>query len=117
MIADPKAPLNIRGGGWCQDWPSGNSFLAPLLHSEGSANDAYFDEPEVDAEIERISRLPIDEQPAEWGTLDQTVMTDYFPAVITAYDVSALPYGTRIGGMRVDTLGGMPTWKDIHILQ
>ena len=82
------------------------------------ANDAYFDEPEVDAEIERISRLPIDEQPIEWGALDKTIMTDYFPALILGYPAAALPYGTRIGGMRVDTnSGGMPTWKDIHILQ
>jgi len=90
-----------------------------LFHSDGSPNFAYFSEPAVDAEIERIGLLPIEEQPAAWGALDRSIMTDYYPVIIRRYgdgDVGML-HGARIGGMSTDSTFSMPTWKDIYIVQ
>ena len=115
MNDDPDAPVNIRFGGWCSDWPSGNGFFPDLFRSDSDFW-AHFAEPAVDAEIERIAKLPIDQQPAEWGALDQLIMTDYYPVVVTGYLGSALLHGSRIGGMNGDSTIGMPTWKDIHVV-
>ncbi|MDQ3028876.1 MAG: ABC transporter substrate-binding protein [Actinomycetota bacterium] len=117
VLDDPDAPINLRPCGIFADWPAGNGWFPDAFKSEGSINRAYFAEPEVDAEIERISRLPIDEQPAAWAALDKTIMTDYYPAVITGYDGDAMPHGSSIGGMNNDNTLAMPTWKDIHVMQ
>ena len=118
MRDDPNAPINVRSGGWCSDWPAGSSWFPDLFHSDGSPNWAYFSEPAVDAEIERIGLLPFEEQPAAWGALDRSIMTDYYPAIVTRYaaDVGMLR-GARIGGMSTDSTFSMPTWKDIYIVQ
>ncbi len=44
-------------------------------------------------------------------------MTDYYPGVVTRYEGVAMLHGSRIGGMNTDQVYGMPTWKDIHVLQ
>jgi peptide/nickel transport system substrate-binding protein len=113
--SDPAAPINIRGLGWCSDWLSGSTWFPPLFQSDGAHNDMYFAEPAIDTEIARISRLPIDQQPAAWATLDKTIMTRYYPAIITDYRGDALPHGSRIKGMNHDNVYGEPTWKDINL--
>ena len=115
IVSDPGSPLNLRPGGWCPDWPSGSSWIPPLFGSDGGGA-SHFAEPAVDAEIERIAELPIDQQPAAWGALDKMIMTDYYPAIVTRYDAVALLHGPRIGGLHTDNWG-MPTWKDIHIMR
>jgi peptide/nickel transport system substrate-binding protein len=114
VITDPNAPLNLRPGGWCPDWPTGSSWIPPLFHSKG-AGYAFFSEPAVDAEIDRITRLPLDQQAAAWGELDKTIMTDHYPVVVTGYDVTNLLRGPGIGGTNIDNKQ-MPTWKDLHIV-
>jgi peptide/nickel transport system substrate-binding protein len=117
VLDDPDAPINFRSGGFCSDWPTGRAWFPEQFHSEGGQpNRAHFREPVVDAEIERISLLPIDEQHAAWAALDKTIMTDYYPAIITGYLGDAMPHGSRIGGMNNDNTLEMPTWKDIHVL-
>jgi peptide/nickel transport system substrate-binding protein len=115
---DPHAPINLRIGGWCTDWPSGGSMIRDLFYSDNPQSDfAYFAEPAVDAEIERIERLPFQDQPAAWGALDKTLMSDYYPVVIARYEAVPVLYGSRIGGVNVDNVLSMPTWKDIHIVK
>ncbi|MBA2530501.1 MAG: hypothetical protein H0V23_00080, partial [Nocardioidaceae bacterium] len=117
LIDDPDAPINLRSGGWCPDWPSGTSWIPPLFGSDGGGR-AHFAESEVDAAIKRISRLPFEDQPAAWGALDKTIMTDYYPAIVTGYQAEPILHGSRIGGINVDNiLGEMPTWEDLHVIQ
>ncbi|MGI8675755.1 MAG: ABC transporter substrate-binding protein, partial [Nocardioidaceae bacterium] len=115
---DPDAPINLRSGGWCPDLPTGASWFPPLFGSDGGGR-AHFAEPAVDAEIERISRLPFEDQPAAWGALDKTIMTDYYPAIVTGYQAEPILHGSRIGGINVDNIPSeaMPTWKDLHVIQ
>jgi peptide/nickel transport system substrate-binding protein len=114
---DPHAPINARFGGWCSDWPSGSAWLPPVLGSNGDANDAYFSEPSVDAAIDRIGRLPLDQQPVAWGSLEKEIMTRYYPGVVLNYSGVQMLHGAGIGGMNDDTAYGVPTWKDIYIAQ
>ncbi len=116
--ADPDFPINYRTGGWCSDWPSGGSWMPPLFQSDGSNNYAFFDEQAVDDEIARIQgEVPIEDQPAAWYELDQTIEEEYYPAVITGYSGTAMLHGSAIQGMENDDTFGMPTWKDIHVAE
>lgn len=114
--ADPDAPVNIRIGGWCSDWPSGGSWMPPLFQSNGSNNYAQFNEPAVDKEILRIqSEVPLDEQPAAWGALDRTILEKYFPAAPIGFYGVAMVHGSKVMGMHNDDTFGMPTWKDMWV--
>jgi peptide/nickel transport system substrate-binding protein len=124
VMNDPNGPVNINyGAGWCPDWLSGNSQFAPVFASSSiptSANPAgsnfeHFSEPSVDKAISRIGRLPLEQQPDAWGLLDQTIMTKYYPIVVTDYSRAAKPFGKRIGGFVNDGVNGEPTLKDIYV--
>ncbi len=55
--------LNVLGVNWCSDWPSGLTFLPPLLKTGATYNTGEFSEEEIDAEMDRIpSEVPLDEQ-------------------------------------------------------
>ena len=92
--------------------------MPPLFQSDGSNNYAHFNEPAVDKEIARIqAEVPIDDQPAAWAALDQTIMEDYQPVVNLGYSGTAMIHGSAINGMFNDDVFGMPTWKDIWVSQ
>jgi peptide/nickel transport system substrate-binding protein len=121
---DPATTINISYGfGWCPDWLSGNAMVAPVFASSAiprSADDdgsnwEHFSQPSVDKAISRISKLPLEQQPDAWGLLDQTIMTKYYPLVVTDYSRAAKPFGTRIGGFVNDGVSGEPTLKDIYV--
>lgn len=115
---DPDAPVNLRRGGWCQDFPSGTSWIPNLLQSDNPNNWSQFSEPAVDAEIERILRLPFTQQPAAWGRLDKKIMTKYYPLVVNYYQRVPLLFGSGLGGVNADdTNFGRPTWKDMYVIQ
>jgi peptide/nickel transport system substrate-binding protein len=112
---DPHSPVNARMESWCADWPSGSSFLPTFFASNGGQNNAYFSKPEVDASINRISSLPLEQQPPEWGKLDEHIMKTYYPGVILYNTQVDMLHGSRIGGMNDDSSVGMPTWKDLYV--
>jgi peptide/nickel transport system substrate-binding protein len=119
-MADPDAPYNLRRRNVCADWPTGGSSLLALLSTansseEGLSTYTFFDEPSVDAEIARIEQLPVAEQPAAWGALDQEVGEKYYPLVVEGYAPAAMLHGSRIGGMNNDSSTGMPTWEDMYV--
>lgn len=121
--ADPDADINVRPAGWIADWPSGGSWFPPLIQStnieaEGvGSNYSVFNEPEVDQKIEDILALPVDEQADAWGELDEDVMTNYLPLFVIRYGGVAQQHGSKIEGHFIDNTIGMPTWKNIHVVQ
>jgi len=110
---DPDAPINLRAGQWCSDFLYGGQFFLPLFHSR-SDRTGFFDEPAVNATIDRIRRLPIEEQPAAWGALDQRLMTKYHPAIVIGYGSNGVLHGTRINGVHLNPTVG-PILPDIHV--
>ncbi len=115
MRGDPNAPLNVRSGSWCSDWPVGSSWIPPLFGPGGPADYAYFNNKSVNAKIKAIQLMPITQQPAAWGALDKEIMTKYFPAVNTGNGGVVMMRGSKIAGMNDDTVWGMPTWKDMYV--
>jgi peptide/nickel transport system substrate-binding protein len=112
MQGDPEAPINLHPAGWCPEFPTGGNWFLAFQ----SGNLSFFSEPAVDAEIERILRLPLDQQDPAWVALDKTIMTTYYPVIITGYHVTALLHGSKIGGINVDNTIEMPTWKDLYVI-
>jgi len=116
-----NSPINIRAYGWCSDWPSGSTWIPPILGSTDiktvgfGANQAAFSEPSVDAQIKTTEKAPISQQPTLWNNLDKSIMTKYFPVIPQWYTGIAQAHGSKIQGHYDDNTLGMPTWKDIWV--
>ncbi|WP_183092336.1 ABC transporter substrate-binding protein [Nocardioides stalactiti] len=108
--------INLLGTAWCQDWPSASTFMPVIIGTGSAYNTGNFSVPEVDAEIERIKLLPVDEQADAWGALEQSAMTDYQPVINTGYYQNIFGFGTSIQGLANDTsVGGAPDYRTIFI--
>ncbi len=118
---DPDSEVNLRAAGWCSDWPSGGSWIPPVLESsdldeEGlGSNYAAFSEPDVDRRIREVVMLPTEQQPAAWNDLGRHVAETYFPLFVIGYGGVAHAHGSKVMGHRVDGTLGMPTYKTIWL--
>lgn len=121
-IDDPDAPVNMRGAGWCSDWPSGSSWFpaimdGSLINPDDSPNMSYLDEEAVNTANDEILAM---EDPAEaaaaWGELDKTIMEEYFPVVLRYYSGVAPIHGSRVGGMEVDNTKGVPFFPSMYVV-
>lgn len=77
QLNNPSTQPQLAVAGWGADWPSGGPFMIPIfdgrqiVRSGGNFNTAMFDDPEIDAEIDRINKITDPDRAArEWGTLD-----------------------------------------------
>jgi peptide/nickel transport system substrate-binding protein len=109
--------LNLRGVTWCPMWPSGSALLPPLLRSGAPFNTAHFSEPSVDAAMDDIARLPLDQQAAAWGELDERILTEHFPLVPTAYTNRLFAFGDRVGNPTGEASWGAPNYKDLYVVR
>jgi peptide/nickel transport system substrate-binding protein len=118
---DPKADINIRSAGWCADWPSGDSWFPVLLRSEAlgqiGQNYALFNEPDVDKRIDETLALPLEDQSAAWGELDEYIAQKYLPLIPLTYDGVLQSHGSSVMGHNNDPTLGMPTFKGIWLQQ
>ncbi|WP_374456719.1 ABC transporter substrate-binding protein [Nocardioides sp.] len=108
--------LNVRGVSWCPIWPAGAAMLPPLLRSGAAFNTAHFAEPSVDDAMDAIASLPVGDQAAAWGALDESIMKDYFPVVPTGYVNQLFSFGSRIGNPTGDGSLGTPNYKDLYVV-
>ena len=116
--------INVRSAGWCSDWPSGSTWMPPVLgstnpdqsHSFGS-NYAAFSNKASDTQMDAIQKMPLEDQADAWNALDKKIAQKYFPLFTTYYTGIAQAHGSRIMGDNDDNTVGMPTWKDIWIKQ
>ncbi|WP_148615000.1 ABC transporter substrate-binding protein [Nocardioides rubriscoriae] len=129
--ASVDTPINIRVGGWFSDWPSGYSWIPPVFappeagkpcaeqkwETFGVVNFAHFCEDDVNAEIDRVKGLPIDEQPAAWTALEKMIQEKYYPIIPTSNGGTIQGHGTALEGVNIDITGGLPTFKTIWVNQ
>lgn len=108
--------INLLGTAWCQDWPSAATFLPPIVETGAAYNTGQFSVEEVDARMDEIRRLPVDEQSAAWGELENQVMTDYMPVINVGFYQNIFGFGSDIGGFANDTsVGGAPDYRTIYV--
>ena len=82
-----------------------------------SPNKAFLNEEKVNSEIDRISALPADQQPAEWAGLDKMIMTDYLPVMPIDYSKNAYLHGSKVGGAIMDIYAGGPDFTKLFVKQ
>ncbi len=120
---DYDSPINVRSSGWCSDWPSGGSWFPAqwagnLVGLEGMPNPANFEVKEMDDEQDRIlDTLTPEEATAAWGEFDETMQTEYMPAINLGYSGTAMIRGSKVGGMENDNVRGMPTFSRMYITE
>ncbi|GEP38496.1 ABC transporter substrate-binding protein [Nocardioides psychrotolerans] len=112
-----NAKLNLRSVNWCSDWPSASTMIPPLVESGQPYNTSYFSETEVDDRIKEIATLPLEDQAAAWGDLDELIGTKYFPMIPTAYRNDLFGAGSKIGGFTGDAAMSAIYYKDLFVIQ
>ncbi|MGH3447397.1 MAG: ABC transporter substrate-binding protein [Nocardioidaceae bacterium] len=118
---NPDADINLRFVGWCADWPSGSFWFRTAFQStdfdeEGfGGNFSAFSNKHLDARINEIGKMPLDQQPKAWNALDKTMQTKYYPIITLSYTSKALMRGSEVHGVSVDNIRGVPTWKRIWL--
>ena len=125
VLSDYDAPINVRSIGWCSDWPSGSSWFpaqwdGDLVGVNGMPNPANFKEADVNKQMNKILDTMSAEETAEngaWGKLDKMIQTEYYPAITVGYDGVAVLHGSKIGGMVIDNVFGMPYLRNIYVKQ
>ena len=124
LVSKPDAPTNMGqspAGGWCFDWPSADSIFPPTMSSTqlttGGTNWGNLADPKIDAEMQRIQKLKITEQGAEWGKFDKMVMTDYLPVLPWYWDKGNFTFGTKVHNVLNDPNHGMPVLDNIWVDQ
>ncbi len=70
----------------------------------------------MDDEQDRIlDTLTPEEAVTAWGEFDETMETEYYPAVNIGYAGTAMIHGSKVGGMANDNVRGMPTFARMYI--
>jgi peptide/nickel transport system substrate-binding protein len=109
--------LNLRGVNWCSDWPSGLTMVPPLTKGGAVYNTAFFDEPEINEEMDAIPSMPLEEQADAWGALDEKIGTEFFPIIPTAFRNDLFVFGSKIGYGTGDGAIGAPYYKGLFVTQ
>ncbi|WP_371547718.1 ABC transporter substrate-binding protein [Streptomyces sp. NBC_00554] len=100
----------------CQaaDWPGASTLVTGFdgrtIRATGNADYTYLDDPDVNAEIARVSALPADEAAAEWGALDEELTTRHIPLVPLFSYLHLAVSGSRVGGVFTSSFLGTPVY-------
>jgi peptide/nickel transport system substrate-binding protein len=89
---------------WAADWPSGASTI-PVLYDgrkigpKGNSNVSYFNADDVNAEIDRVSKLSAGEAGPEWAKIDKLIEEKYYPVVPVYQNRTLDLVGSKVGGV------------------
>lgn len=122
LIGKQDGPVNIGKSpdNWCSDWASGSSWIPVLYKSDAIASgnsQGQLEDRALDAEIDKVTALPPDEQVKAWGPLDKKIMQDYLPSIPLYYPASQSPVGKNIGHAINDMTAGMPEFTSMFLKQ
>lgn len=121
-VSKRNSPYDLYINQWSADWPSGASIL-PLLYDgrtirdQDNNNTSFLNDPALGAEFDRILALPADQQAAEWAKLDQRIMKEDAPAVPLFVDVANTPTGSKVGGVFISSVFGVPSLVNTYAKQ
>ncbi|MFJ9389475.1 ABC transporter substrate-binding protein [Nocardioides sp. NPDC101246] len=114
------APINLRYGGWCSDWPSGGSWfpaqwIGSNANKPGMPNPTNFKEADADAKQAEILKMDADKVPAAWGEFDKWMQETYMVEINAGYDANAFIKGSQVGGVVNDPVKGMPSFSIMYL--
>lgn len=123
MQLDPDGPHNVVDSGWCSDWPTGSSWFpaqwsGDIVDDPARPNPSMLAARDVDDTIDTIlDTLSGAEAARAWGALDERIGRKHYPAVVLGHGGVVLAHGSRVGGMAVNQLLGMPVFADMYVDQ
>lgn len=109
--------------GWQPDWPSAASTIPPLfdgrtlgaMGSKGNNNASYLNDPAVNDEIARISKMPANDAAAEWLKLDEKIQKDDCPGVPLFVNRVFAMDGSKVGGVFSSQAIGQQVYYNAYI--
>jgi len=117
------ANCDLMTYGWGQDFPSNSTVMGVLMkggsaiQAEGNNNISYFDQPAVNAELDRLAAEPDVAKAAEgYMALDKKIMTDYAPLIPIYYDHSFSLVGSKVKGLYLSSTWGSPSLQNIYVV-
>jgi peptide/nickel transport system substrate-binding protein len=118
-IGKLKNPYDLYLGGWGADWPSASTVIPPTLDGrkigEQLPNYSHFNDPAVNAEIDRISaETDLVQAGKDWAALDKKIM-EKIPYIPFIYDKANQLHGPKLGGMYMDPVLGEPSLNGIWV--
>jgi peptide/nickel transport system substrate-binding protein len=120
LANDIHASTDMKGGGWCSDWPSQSSWFPTMFRSDAielQNSFGYLSDKTLDAEIDRVNNLSPDEQLKQAGALDKKILEEYLPVLPISYSQSYLPIGKNIGHAINDMTQGLPEFTSMYLKQ
>ena len=119
VIGKINNQLDLYGGGWGADWPSGSTVIPPTLDgrkiSDGSANYSHYKNEAADTEMDRISQeTDLVQAGKDWAALDKKIMADV-PYIPRLYDKATQVYGPKVGGIFLSKVLGEPSLNGVFL--
>ncbi len=104
QISKVDNPYDIYGTSWSADWPSAATVIPPTMDgrliANGDPDYSHLDDPHVNAEIDRISKITdLGKQAAQWQRLATYIIQHDTPVVPYLYDKYYNVYGGGLGGI------------------
>ncbi|GAA2002229.1 ABC transporter substrate-binding protein [Catenulispora subtropica] len=101
--------FDVYWGGWGPDWPSASSVIPPVFDgrqiTDGGGNNSLFDDPAVNAEIDRIQAMTdLSQQDTAWAALDKQIMRSA-PIIPWVDGRQVSLYGPGLGGVHTGFIG------------
>jgi peptide/nickel transport system substrate-binding protein len=122
LIGTKGTDCGLMTSSWGQDFPSNSTVMGVLMRGgsaiqpEGNFNWSYFDNAEVNAELDRIAAEPDPQKAAEaYMALDERVMRDFAPLVPVMNRHRFNLRGSRIGGGYLSRPWGQPSLQNVYV--
>jgi peptide/nickel transport system substrate-binding protein len=122
IIGRKGTDCDLMTTSWAQDFPSNSTVMGVLMKGggaiqpEGNLNWSYFDNPDVNAELDRIAAESDTQKAAEeYMALDERVMRDFAPLVPIMTRHRFVLAGSKIGGGYVSLTWGQPSLQNVYI--
>ncbi|MCH0538347.1 ABC transporter substrate-binding protein [Streptomyces sp. MUM 203J] len=101
------------------DWPGASSLLGMFdgrtIAATGNDNFVYLDDPGINAEIDRLRRLPAAEAADGWAALDERLMRDHVPMVPLFSYLHVALNGSRVRGVFTSSFLGTPVYYNAYV--
>ncbi|MFE0041734.1 ABC transporter substrate-binding protein [Streptomyces albireticuli] len=110
-VAEVKNKFDVYRSSWGADWPVSSTVIPLLFDSrqiaDGSQNYSHLNNRAVDAEVDRINKIPdVKQAGPEWQKLADRILTEDVPAVPVFYNRQFSLWGSNIGGVRYQPVYG-----------
>ncbi|WP_328468853.1 ABC transporter substrate-binding protein [Streptomyces sp. NBC_00448] len=120
LIGKKDNPYDLYRTGWGSDWPNASTVIPPTqdgrLIADDDPNYSHLNDPKVNTEIDRISKITdLNQQAAEWQTLAETIMKTDAPSIPYLYDKYYNIYGEGLGGVSYNSAYGTINPNTIYV--